>query len=443
MVPHSRLPNLHVLEEDIRARRSKSRGTRQQQALPTVHAHAAGIDIGSTFHVVAVPPDLSPEPVRTYRSFTDDLHQRADWLVELGVTTVAMESTGIYWIPIFEILEAHGVEVLLVNARHVKNVPGRKTDVNDAQWLQQLHQYGLLRGRVHPAQAWAALRAYLRHRECLLEYAAAHMQHMQKALMQMNLQLHHVVSALTGVTGMQIVRAIVAGKHAPAALARYRDVRCKASAETVRAALAGHYRREQVFALQQALELYDSYQAKRAACDQAIEATLAALEDGAEALDALPAARDKTRQANEPKFPVREELLRGLGTDLSQVHGLSAYTALKLIGACGADMSRWPTVTHFTSWLTLAPGNKISGGKVLSAKTRRSSNRAAKTLRLAAVNVGKTQTALGAFYRRLAARVGKAKAVTATARKLAVLFYNTLRYGMTYQDPGASYYEEQ
>jgi transposase len=443
MVPHSRLPNLHVLEEDIMARRSKSRGTRQEQALPTVHAHAAGMDIGSTFHVVAVPPDLSPEPVRTSRSFTDDLHRLADWLVELGVTTVAMESTGMYWMPIFEILEARGLEVLLGNARHVKNVPGRKTDVNDAQWLQQLHQYGLLRGRFHPAQAWAALRAYLRHRDCLWEYAAAHMQPMQKARMQMKLQRHHVVSDLTGVTGRKIVRVIVAGNHDPAALASYRDVRCTASAETVRAALAGHYRREHVFALQQALELYDSYQAKIVACDQEIEATLAAFEDGAEALDALPAARYQTRQANEPKFPVREELFRVLGTDLSQVHGFSAYTALTLIGECGADMSRWPPVKHFTSWLTLAPGNQISGGKVLSAKTRRSSNRAAKTLRLAAVHVGKTQTALGAFYRRLAARVGNAKAVTATARKLAVLFSNALRYGMAYQDPGASYDESQ
>jgi len=266
---------------------------------------------------------------------------------------------------------------------------------------------------------------------------------MQKALMQMHLQRHHVVSDLTGVTGRKIGRAIVAGNHDPAALASYREVRCKASADTVRAALAGNDRREPVCALQQALELSDSYQAKSEACDQEIDATFAAFADGAEALDALPAARDKTRQANAPKFPVREELFRVLGTDLSQVQGLSAYTALKRIGECGADMRRWPTVTHVTSWLTWAPGNKISGGKVLRAKTRRSSNRAAKTLRLAAVNVGKTQTALGACYRRLAARVGNAKAVTATARKLAVLFYNTLRYGMTYQDPGASYYEEQ
>jgi hypothetical protein len=259
----------------------------------------------------------------------------------------------------------------------------------------------------------------------------------------MHLHGHHVVSDITGVTGMKIMRAIVAGHHAPAALARYRDVRCKASLDTVRAALAGNERREQVFALRQALELYDSYQAKIDACEQEIEATFASCADGVEAVDALPAARDKTRQAKPPKFPVREALFRVLGTDLSQVHGFSAYTALKRIGECGADMSRWPTVKHFTSWLSLAPGNKISGGKLRSATTRRSSNRAAKTRRLAAGNVGKTHTALGAFYRRLAARIGKAKAVTATARKLAVLFYNTLRYGMAYQDPGASYYEEQ
>jgi transposase len=426
------------------ARRSKPKGTPRHPVLPTIHPRAAGIDIGATFHVVAVPPDLAPEPVRTFRSFTGDLHQLADWLAALGVTTVAMESTGIYWIPVFEMLEARGIEVLLVNARHVKNVPGRKTDVNDAQWLQQLHQYGLLRGSFRPAQAWAALRAYLRQRECLLEYAAAHIQHMQKALMQMNLQLHHVVSDITGVTGMKILRAIVAGNHDPAALAAYRDVRCKASVDTVREALTGHYRPEHVFALRQALELYDSYQEKIAACDTEIEATLASLEPESEvSLEALPAARYKTRQGNEPHFQVREALFQVIGTDLSQVHGFSAYTVLKLVGECGTDMTKWPTAQHFTSWLTLAPGNKISGGKVLSTKTRRSSNRAAKILRLAAVNVGRTHTALGAFYRRLAARIGKAKAVTATARKLAVLFYNALRYGMAYQDPGVAYYEEQ
>jgi transposase len=426
------------------ARRSQSKGTRRQSKFKIIHSRAAGIDVGATFHVVAVPPELSPEPVQAFQSFTGDLYRLADWLVEIGVTTVAMESTGIYWIPVFDILEAHGLEVLLVNARHVKNVPGRKTDVSDAQWLQQLHSYGLLRGSFHPAQEWSALRAYLRHRDRLIEYAASHIQHMQKALMQMNLQLHHVVSDITGVTGMTILRAIVAGQHDPAELATYRDARCKASEETIREALTGHYRREHVFALRQALELYDSYQERIEACDQEIEATLVSLQDETISMEALPTARyKKTRQANEPRFEVREALYRVLGSDLSQIHGFGAYTALKLVGECGMDMSRWPTEKHFTSWLTLSPGNKISGGKVLSTKTRRSANRAAAIFRLSAVNVGKTNTALGAFYRRLAARVGKAKAVTATARKLAVLFYNALRYGMAYEDPGASYYEER
>jgi transposase len=425
------------------ARRRKSKSTQPQSELNIIHSRAAGLDVGATFHVVAAPQELCPEPVQTFQSFTGDLYRLANWLVDIGITTVAMESTGIYWIPVFDILEAHGLEVVLVNARHVKNVPGRKTDVNDAQWLQQLHSYGLLRGSFHPAQEWSALRTYMRHRERLVEYAAAHIQHMQKALMQMNVQLHHVVSDITGVTGMKIMRAIVGGQHDPLQLATYRDVRCKASEETIRDALTGHYQREHVFALRQALELYDSYQERMAACDQEVKRTLESLQNDEVSMDDLPAARYRTRQSNEPRFKVRESLFQVLGVDLSQIYGFGAYTALKLVGECGTDMSRWPTVKHFTSWLTLAPGNKISGGKVLSSQTRRSSSRAAKIFRLSAVNVGRTNTAIGAFYRRLAARKGAAKAVTATARKLAVLFYNTLRYGMEYEDPGASYYEEQ
>jgi transposase len=425
------------------ARRSKAQGTRRRTKLHIMYPRAAGIDVGSTFHVVAVPPELSTEPVQTFQSFTSDLYRLATWLVEIGVTTVAMESTGIYWIPVFDILEAHGLEGLLVNARQVKTVPGRKTDVNDAQWLQQLHTYGLLRGSFHPAQDWAALRGYLRHRERLVEYAAAHIQPMQKALMQMNLQLHHVISDITGMTGMKIMRAIVAGQHDPAALATYRDARCKASEETIREALTGHYRREHVFALRQALELSDSYQARIEACDQEIKSTLESLQHDEISMDTLPAARHKQRQSHEPLFAVREALFRVLGVDLSQIDGFSAYTTLKLVGECGMDMSRWPTEKHFTSWLTLAPGNKISGGKVLNTKTRRSANRAATIFRLSAMNVGQTHTALGAFYRRLASRSGKAKAITATARKLAVLSYNTLRYGMAYEDPGAAYYEDR
>lgn len=410
----------------------------------TVHGDAAAIDVGAQFHVVAVAPERDSQPVRTFRSFTDDLHRLADWLEQGGITTVAMESTGVYWIPVFEILEARGFEVWLVNARDAKAVPGRKTDINDAQWLQQLHQYGLLRASFRPHQDIVALRAYLRQRERLVQYAASHIQHLQKALMQMNLQLQHVVSDVTGMTGMGIIRAIVAGERAPEALAKHRDNRCKASAETLREALVGNYRPEHVFALKQAVELYDCYQEHIARCDEQIERTLAELAASATpASEPLPPARRKGRQPNEPRFDVRGALYALVGLDLTQVHGLGPSLALQLVGECGTDMARWPTVKHFTSWLCLAPGSKISGGKVLSSRTRRSSNRAAALLRLAATTVGKTDTALGAFYRRLGGRIGKAKAITATARKIAVLFYNTLRHGWQYADPGASYYEQR
>ena len=420
----------------------KTKTKKTQGRFPKIHRSAAGIDVGSKFHVVAVPPDRS-DPVRSFDSFTGELHRLADWLKQEGITTVAMESTGVYWIPVFEILEERGFEVLLVNARDVKNVPGRKTDVNDAQWIQQLHEHGLLRGSFRPRQELASLRAYLRHRDRLVEYAASHVQHMQKALMQMNLQLHHVLSDITGLTGMKIIRAIVAGERDPEALAKFRDPRCKANLETVQGALTGNYRPEHVFALQQALELHDVYRAKIESCDAKVEQVLNEL-NGPEPQPAQALSRRRSpKSPNEPSFDVRSLLHTLTGVDLTEVHGLGPYAVLKLIGECGDDMSRWPTAKHFTSWLTLSPGNKISGGKVLSSKTRRSSNRAAVILRLCAVNVGKTRTALGAFYRRLAARVGKAKAVTATARKIAVLFYNMLRHGTRYADPGADYYEER
>lgn len=418
--------------------RNKSR-----KPLAPVHRNAAGLDVGSTFHVVAVPPDRDPQPVRSFKSFTGDLHALADWLKSVGVTTVAMESTSVYWIPVFEILEARGFEVLLVNARNAKNVPGRKTDVNDAQWLQQLHEYGLLRGSFRPRDGVARLRALLRHRERVVEYAASHIQHMQKALMQMNVQLHHVVSDITGLTGMKIIRSILDGIRDPKVLAQHRDRRCKASIETVGKALDGNYRTEHVFALRQSLELYDFHRAKVDECDVEIEVALGELNNDRE----VPAApMPKVRHAsnpNEPKFELRSALYTLLGADLSQIHGFGAFTVLRLVGECGDDMRKWPSAKHFTSWLSLAPGNKISGGRVLSSRTPKSANRAAVVLRMAAVNIGKTHTALGAFYRRLAARTGKAKAVTATARKLAVLFYNTLRFGMAYVDPGQDHYEEK
>jgi len=330
-----------------------------------------------------------------------------------------------------------------VNARDVKHVPGRKSDVNDAQWLQQLHQYGLLRGSFRPRDGVIRLRAYLRHRERLVEYAAAHIQHMQKALMQMNVQLHHVVADITGATGMRIIRGIVAGTRAPATLATFRDIRCAASEATIRDALTGNYRPEHLFTLRHALELYDFYQGKIVECDTEIETVLGALSaERVAPAEVLPPVRHR-KSPSEPAFDARPGLFTLLGADLTQIHGFGPYTVLRLIGECGDDMSKWPTAKHFASWLSLAPGNKISGGRLLSSKTRHSANRAATLLRLAAVNIGRTETALGAFYRRLAARIGKAKAVTATARKLAILFYNALRFGLAYADPGASYYEDR
>jgi hypothetical protein len=267
---------------------------------------------------------------------------------------------------------------------------------------------------------------------------------MQKALTQMNLQLHHVVSDITGVTGMAIVRAIVGGERDPAVLVTHRERGCHASVETMCQALVGNYREEHVFALTQALELYDAYQTNVTACDKQIQAVLARLkQDAAPRAKKLPSVRRRTRQPNALAFDARAALHAILGVDLTQIDGLGPYLALKLVGECGTDLTAWPSAKHFTSWLALAPHNKISGGKVLSSKTRRTSNRAASLLRLAAGTVGRTDTALGAFYRRLSARVGKAKAITATARKIAVLFYNTLRHGMTYADPGATYYEDR
>ena len=412
--------------------------------LKMVNPAAAAIDIGSTMHMAAVNPAACETPVRAFGTFTQDLHDLADWLKACGVTSVAMESTGVYWIPAFEVLEARGFDVILVNARYAKNVPGRKTDVSDAGWLRQLHSYGLLRGSFRPDAEIATLRAYLRQRERLVEYAAAHIQHMQKALMEMNLQLHHVVSDITGATGMRIIRAIVAGERDPEVLAAFRDIRCHASVEVIKAALVGNDRDEHIFALSQSLDLYDFYQVKIEDCDRKLEAAVAALTVKAPGdVAALPKARIKRKQVSAPSFDVRAALYGVLGTDLTQIHGLGPSLALKLVAECGTDLLAWKSAKHFTSWLCLAPGNKISGGKLLSSRTRRSSSRAAALLRLAATTIGRSDTALGAFYRRLSFRIGKQKAVTATARKIAVLFYNAVRFGMTYRDPGAAAYEER
>lgn len=412
--------------------------------LEMVNPTAAAIDIGSTMHMAAVNPDACDTPVRAFGTFTQDLHNLADWFKSCGVTSVAMESTGVYWIPAFEIPERHGFQVIVVNARYAKNVQGRKTDGSDAGWLRQLHCYGLLQGSFRPEAEIASLRAYLRQRERLVKYAVAHIQHMQKSLMEMNLQLRHVISDITGVTGMRIIRAIVAGEHDPEVLATFRDIRCHSSTAGIKAALVGNDRDEHIFALTQSLDLYDFYYTKIEDCDRKLEGAVAGLTVKAGGdVPALPKARTKRNQVNAPSFDVRAALYGVLGTDLTQIHALGPSLALKLVAECGADLRAWKTAKHFTPWLCLAPGNKISGGKLLSSRTRRSSSPAAALLRLAATTIGRSDTALGAFYRRLSSRIGKQEAVTATARKIAVLFYNAVRFGMAYNNPGASAYEER
>lgn len=408
----------------------RKKGMKLPGHLKHINAYAAGIDIGSKSHFVAVPEGADPNPVREFSTFTGDLEKLARWLITCGVTTVAMESTGVYWIPVFEILESHGLEVKLVNARHVKNVPGRKSDVLDCQWLQQLHTYGLLRGAFRPADQVCTLRAYVRQRSTLVRGAASYIQRMQKALTQMNLQLHNVVTDITGATGMRIIKAILAGERNPGALAALRDARCKNSAGTIARSLKGNYRPEHLFSLRQAVELYEIYQAKIADCDRQILEHL-------KGFDACDPPHDV------PPATVEDALLRMSGVDLTSIDGIDTTTALKILAEIGTDMSRFKSARHFASWLGLSPGTKVSGGKVLSSATKPVANKAAAALRMAAFTLFKSKSALGAYLRRQRARLGSPKAITATAHKLARLVYAMLTNGTAYVDAGQEYYEER
>jgi transposase len=427
------------------SRRTRSaRRDPQATPLPTQLQHlnlnAAAIDLGATSHFVAVPEGRDTVSVREFGTFTADLHRLADWLEQCGVDTVVMESTGVYWIPVFELLEQHGFKVLLVNARHVKNVSGRKSDVLDCQWLQQLHTYGLLSGAFRPDDQIVVLRSYLRQRTMLVQYATAHIQHMQKALQQMNLLLHHVVADITGVTGMAIIRAILDGERDPLALASLRDYRCKHSAEVIAKSLEGNYRQEHLFALQQAVTLYETYRAQIAACDRQLEQYLATCTPVTRDPPPTP-AKPRQRSGNPFDFDAHTQLYRLTGVDLTRIDGIDAATALTVISEVGTDMTRWQTVKHFTSWLGLCPGTKKSGGRVLSSKTKPSANRAAAALRIAATSLYRSHSALGAYLRRMSAKLGKPQAVTATAHKLARLVYSMLKHGTEYVDAGQDYYE--
>lgn len=429
-----------------KGKKKSSKKAVKLDSLKQINLNAAGLDIGSEEIWVCVPEGRDEEAVRVFPSFTPDLYALADWLEACGIETVAMESTGVYWIPIYEILEKRGFEVYLVNARHIKNVPGKKTDLMDCQWIQQLHTYGLLQASFRPKAEMVALRSYIRNRDNLTRYRSAHIQHMQKALHLMNLLLPKVITDITGQTGMKIIRAIVAGTHDPLQLAQYRDPRCRSTEDDIAKALTGNYRPEHLFALKQALELYDFYGQQIEACDIEIEQKYAAFKPVID-LEAhpLPPRSKKVRPSkNGPDFDLRTALYRTCGIDLTAIDGLNTLTVQQIISETGTDMSKFPTVKHFTSWLTLAPHNDISGGKILSSKTQKSKNRAAQAFRMAAQSVSRSNSALGAFYRRMHVKHGGgAKATTATAHKIARIFYFMLKHQQEYKDPGQAYYEQK
>lgn len=417
----------------------------RQKALPggllRLNANAAGIDVGSGSHYVAVPEDRATQPVREFAAFTGDLYRMADWLRDCGIQTVAMESTGVYWIPVFQVLEERGFEVKLVDARQLKRVPGRKTDVTDCQWLQQLHSFGLLAGAFRPDDQVCVLRSYMRQRAMLVKYASQHVQHMQKALVQMNVQLQHVIDDITGATGMRIIRAILDGERDPHRLASLRDGRCKSSVTTIAKALRGDWRDEHLFALQQAVELVESYQNKIAACDERLQAHLHTFVDHSDG-QPLPKGRPPRADRHDLRFDATAELFRLTGVDLTAIDGLEAHTVMTVLSETGLDMTKWPSSGHFGSWLGLAPNNRISGGKVLGRRTLPSANRAAAALRLAAQSLHHSKSALGAFLRRLAAQKGMPKAITATAYKLARIIYSMLTTGSAFVERGQDYYEQ-
>jgi transposase len=415
------------------------------EGLKVIHPNAAGLDIGSEEIWAAVAPDRTAESVCKFGTYTPDLQALAAWLIACGVDTVAMESTGVYWIPVYEILEARGLAVYVVNARHVKNVPGRKSDIQDCQWLQGLHSVGLLRGSFRPEAEIVALRAYLRHRATLIEYRAAHIQHMQKALQQMNVQLTQAVSDITGVTGLAIIRAIVAGQRDPQQLAALRQPGVKKTAAEIAKALTGHYRPEHLFALQQALALYDFYTAQLTACDAEIERQFANLKPISDDLPPLPPTTKRdTHSKNAPRYDARSYLYRLTGVDLVAITGLNASTVQEIISEIGTDLSAFPNDKHFCSWLTLAPHNDISGGKRLRSRTLPGHNRAGQAFRMAAQSVAKSpNSAFGAFYRRLKARLGAKQAIVATAHKIARAFYHILKHRTPFYDLGGEEYERR
>jgi transposase len=429
-------------QKDAKRRTRKRAGMEDR---PVLEPNAAGIDVGAREMYVAVPPDRDEHPARVFDTFTTDLNELADWLAACGVTTVAMESTGVYWIPVYEILEARGIRACVVNARHMKNVPGRRTDWHECQWIQYLHSVGLLRAAFRPEADVCGLRAIMRHRGELVQMAGKHVQHMQKALTQMNLQIQHVITDLTGVTGLAITDAILKGERDPVQLAKLRDPRIKASREVIEKSLVGHWQPEHLFTLKQSRRLYAEYQQQVGECDGEIERLVGSFEpradpevkplppDGKKNKSYAKSRKKRAAQTQQPKveFDLRTEVFKLFGVDVTQIPGLS-FLALQLFSEIGRDMTRWATAAHFVSWLALCPDNDISGGRVLWRGARKGHNRAGQLFRMAAYSLDRSQTPLGDYLRRMKAKLGPKAAHTATAHKIAVIFYAMVKNQVEY-----------
>jgi transposase len=408
--------------------------------LTVMYPNAAGIDIGSASHYVAVPVGAAEKAVREFQSHTEDLNALCDWLAECKVDVVAMESTGVYWIAVYDLLVSRGFKTHLVNARHVKNVSGRKSDVSDCRWLQQLMSFGLLAGAFRPEDEVCALRAVVRQRDNLITEQAQQVQRMQKTLTLMNIQLTNVISDITGQTGLAIIRAIVKGERDPRVLAQLRNYRIHASVEDIAKSLQGTWREEHLFCLSQLLSLFDTYQALINQTDEQLHSMLKRLQRAESQPDL---SKRKSRSKHAPNFDARQLLYQWAGVDLTRIGGIDVGTALKILTEIGWDLSRFKSAKHFASWMGLCPGTRITGGKKLSGASKRIPNRVAQALKLAAQGLHRSKCALGAYYRKMAARLGAGKAITATAHKLARLVYAMLTKGEAFVERNEDHYEQQ
>ena len=435
----------HWHEMNRKQRREMMREMQSEDvSLEVVHPDAAGIDIGNESHFVAVPPSRDNQPVRRFGCTTTELKTMANWLKQCRIRTVAMQSTGVYWIAVFDILEQAGLEVYLVNARDTKNLPGRKSDVQESQWLMKLHTYGLLRNSFRPPQEIRMLRTYWRQRQDLVQSAGRHIQRMQKALTQMNIQLANVLSDVSGTTGQAIIKAILVGQRDPHKLAEFRDPRVKASKEQIAQSLEGNWQPDLLFLLKQEQDGYEFCQKQMAECDRQLEQYLQQREDrshGASLPEEKRKNRLKKKKGNKPQFDLREGLFRLSGTDLTQIDSIDVMTASTILSEAGWDMSKWQTENHFVSWLRLCPDNRISGEKIIGKGRLPTNNRATVALKIAANTLRQSDTYLGAQFRRLRTKLGAPCAIKAMAAKLARLVYRMLRYGMKYVDQGAAFYD--